>query len=687
MRNRKQNMVFMGKGLWIWLCLCGVLFCTGCDRQDLNELYKMAAENEIMVKHLEETAFDLNQEITNLHNLTLALMKRMHVTDWKSEGDSCIFIFGDDIRVAISQGKTPMMEIDPVNGNWIINGKDTGIQAKGKDGIIPEAPKLRIDAETNCWEYSADGEVWTKTTVKATGQNGTDGQIPEVGINENGNWTIGGLETLPPVQAVGRDGHDMPAPMLGIDKSVTPPVWQISLDNGVTWEQTEVPALAQNGEDGEDGADASPYIENVMVVGDTIIFIFNANIPGTVPPTRIRKVVFEPEKLEIKVTTNEWVNIRGKLWLLFGIKETHTLSYQLEGDVVQVDVAKVLPGLDVSIDKNTQRVTIVSVDQSAHDMAVAGEVVLAATTADGRIATCSIPVSLVYAVPKNNFNESFFYKILTASRQRIAYLYLVYNDLYPYSRANINSYMYAGAFDYSGICPVAQPYETTLEPYLMKDADGNTYRVGLLYDGGSYQVLCALENLKTTRYNDGKSIPYLKDAAAWNADRNGAFCYYLNDELNKDKYGALYNAYAITSGKLAPYGWKIPTDEEWKEIERFVSNEAGLGFPSAIFDATGWRGPEVGKMIKNQGGWNKLPGGASGSGWNRYRFSALPGGMRNVDGSFQAVGAVGCWWSETLDAGNLFYRKLQYDRTDIYRGGDLSNSVGLSVRCIKMLND
>lgn len=72
-------------------------------------------------------------------------------------------------------GSTPIIG---TNGNWIIDGNDTGIPAKGKDG-----------------QNGSNG---------TNGQDGKDGSTPIIG--ENGNWVINGVDTG--VKAFGKDGSN-----------------------------------------------------------------------------------------------------------------------------------------------------------------------------------------------------------------------------------------------------------------------------------------------------------------------------------------------------------------------------------------------------------------------------------------------------------------------------------------------
>ena len=109
---------------------------------------------------------------------------------------------------------------------------------------------------------------------------------------------------------------------------------------------------------------------------------------------------------------------------------------------------------------------------------------------------------------------------------------------------------------------------------------GNTICAGTItdFDGNGYQAVkignqvWTVENLRTTKYNDGTAIPYVTDSAAWVNLTTPGYCYF-NNMVNADsirKFGALYNWYAVDTKKLAPAGWHVPTDAEWDTLENYL---------------------------------------------------------------------------------------------------------------------
>ena len=100
------------------------------------------------------------------------------------------------------------------------------------------------------------------------------------------------------------------------------------------------------------------------------------------------------------------------------------------------------------------------------------------------------------------------------------------------------------------------------------DGDGNNYPVVQIGD----QVWMG-ENLRTTKFNDGTDIPNITKDSEWGALTTPGYCWANNDAANKSPYGGLYNWFAVNTGKLAPKGWHVPSDEE---LDVFVRNLGGI---------------------------------------------------------------------------------------------------------------
>ena len=204
------------------------------------------------------------------------------------------------------------------------------------------------------------------------------------------------------------------------------------------------------------------------------------------------------------------------------------------------------------------------------------------------------------------------------------------------------------------------------------DIDGNTYKT---VEIGNQTWMS--ENLKTTRYNDNNPITSVTDSIAWLNLKTAAYSWYGNDIKNKDKYGALYNWFAVGTGKLCPSGWHVATDTDFNELELH------LGIRPTEINIWGWRGTGIGTRLKSTSGWSD-----GGNGTNTSGLAILPGGYRQyVRGEFQGAGILTYLWCSTDDAANgnpgvAWYRRLDTNNNAVYKA-TTSKKGGKYVRCIK----
>ena len=201
------------------------------------------------------------------------------------------------------------------------------------------------------------------------------------------------------------------------------------------------------------------------------------------------------------------------------------------------------------------------------------------------------------------------------------------------------------------------------------DIDGNVYNTVTI----GTQVWMA-ENLKTTKYMDGEEIPLITESTELANPPTPAYYWYDNDEATYRKpYGALYNWYAVNTGKLCPEGWQVPTESEFNSLITFLGGMSIAGGKLKEAGTTHWESPNIGAT-------------------NETGFTALPGGDRNMVEDYwvsSQMGIRGSWWSSTENtdefaglevAGVLILENVQNEAYIQYSG----EQSGLSVRCIKV---
>jgi uncharacterized protein (TIGR02145 family) len=167
---------------------------------------------------------------------------------------------------------------------------------------------------------------------------------------------------------------------------------------------------------------------------------------------------------------------------------------------------------------------------------------------------------------------------------------------------------------------------------VVHDSDGNAYGVKVMADGRTWMT----ENLRL-------ALP-------------GSYCH--GDVASEcRRLGRLYTwasaAKACTG--LGP-GWRLPTDDEWRQLAK--------GYGGLLGDSEG-RAPFT----------DLLAGRSSG-------FNAVLGGNREADGRYARLDEHGFYWTATeSDNGHAWFYNFGRAGLNRHRGGD--KSMAVSVRCLE----
>ncbi len=199
------------------------------------------------------------------------------------------------------------------------------------------------------------------------------------------------------------------------------------------------------------------------------------------------------------------------------------------------------------------------------------------------------------------------------------------------------------------ITQIAQAQET------VADFDGNIYNTVTIGN----QVWLK-ENLKSLHYSDGEAIP---DVVKYNdSDSLGEIygCLYTWD-------AAMRNSTSQGAQGIAPEGWHIPTDAEWKEMENYLGGASVAGGKMKTAGTSQWNSPNTAAT-------------------NSSGFSALPAG--EYDGFytphiFRLLNEYAVFWTSTqvtLTKARERYLSYESEESSIY---DWYKVMKYSIRCIK----
>jgi uncharacterized protein (TIGR02145 family) len=211
------------------------------------------------------------------------------------------------------------------------------------------------------------------------------------------------------------------------------------------------------------------------------------------------------------------------------------------------------------------------------------------------------------------------------------------------------------------------------------------------------------ENLNVDHFRNGDPIPYKKNIEEWGLaedKKEPAWCYHNFNPKNGDKYGKLYNWYAVDDQRgFAPIGYHIPTIGELDILIEYL----GVGAVSKMKSSNGWNtyktggffltcencsnaSPEYKKICPickgTQQSEKKHPVVVhSGNGNNSSGFSALPGGACYGKYFTKMNNDSGNWWLS--NPCNGYEAKCFQISSDSNRKYCAEKTEGFSIRCIK----
>ncbi len=196
---------------------------------------------------------------------------------------------------------------------------------------------------------------------------------------------------------------------------------------------------------------------------------------------------------------------------------------------------------------------------------------------------------------------------------------------------------------------------------IVKDIDGNLYKTVKIGN-----QVWMVDNLKTSRFNDGSQIPETPDSAQWASTHSPAYCWYNDDNDSIGGiYGALYNHFAVSiyNKNVCPTDWRIPTDSDWDVLEDYLGASGLSGGKLKEIGTRHWQPPNDGAT-------------------DEVGFTALPGGWRDHVGNYMKLGTASYYYSSTSNGSFGVSRLMEYD-SQVLAKSFSSKKHGHSVRCIR----
>ncbi len=164
---------------------------------------------------------------------------------------------------------------------------------------------------------------------------------------------------------------------------------------------------------------------------------------------------------------------------------------------------------------------------------------------------------------------------------------------------------------------------------------------------------------------------------------------YANSKVVSDILGKFYSYEDAL--KACPEGWRLPTDQEWRELAAEFNNESAVEGHTTIPKVAAAFMADAKLNLKEM--WEYWP--EVGEITNKSKMSMIPSGYANlgekVDGGyptadFNGIYEYAAFWTadRVEDEANMaYYRYLICDQPDMFIGKGDVNTFGASVRCVR----
>jgi len=193
------------------------------------------------------------------------------------------------------------------------------------------------------------------------------------------------------------------------------------------------------------------------------------------------------------------------------------------------------------------------------------------------------------------------------------------------------------------------------------DVDGNVYNSVKI---GTQTWIT--EDLKTTKYNDGTPLHQLT-VSERNCPYGATYCNFYTGpycmRTTTSVQGIAYDFGAVYSGKLAPKGWHVPSNEDMAKLVEYLGGSDIAGGKLKEAGISHWQNPNTGAT-------------------NESGFTAVP--AYSVKTDFDNDGTAVHYWSVDYisgTGGQLW--SLVNNSNKITQSNSVYSNDGFTVRCIK----